>query len=155
MGMKVNFSNEEANSTPREIPPSGEYHCKIVEIKDRDVQPGSLHAGKPFWNIRFVIQNGKYADNSIFANVMLFTGKDGTLGSLSQLLKALGYDIQPGDFELPENEEIIGKDINVKGNKLPAGFSQKAKKELPERFNVTGYKTANTAVKAGTSNLLP
>jgi hypothetical protein len=155
MGLKVNFSKDEAESKAREIVPSGEYHCKVVEVEQKDVKPPSLNVGKPYWAVQFVIQTDKYAGNRLFANIMLFEGKDGTLGSLSQFLKALGYDVTPGEFELPEADDLIGRDLNVKGNKIPAGFNKKAGRDLPERFNVTGYKPANVTVKTGNSSLLP
>lgn len=153
--MKVNFSKDEAESAPREVLPTGEYHCKVVEIDTREVKPPSENAGKPFWNVQFVVQAGKYSGQRIYSNIMLFEGKDGTLGSLAQFLKALGYDILPGEFDLPSEESFIGKDINVRGSKLPAGFNQKAKRDLPERFNVNGYKPANVVVKQSNSHLLP
>lgn len=155
MGLKVNFSKDEAESAPREVLPTGEYHCKIVEIETRDVKPTSPNAGKPFWNVKFVVQSDKYAGQSIYSNIMLFEGKEGTLGSLSQFLKALGYEIIPGEFELPEEDSLIGRDINVKGVKLPAGYNAKAKRDLPERFNVNGYKPASVVTKAGDTQFLP
>ena len=156
MGLKVNFSKDEAESKAREVVPSGEYHCKVVEIELREVKPGTENVGKPYWAVQFVIQSDKYAGNRLYANIMLFEGKDGTLGSLSQFLKAMGYDVMPGEFELPDADDLMGRDINVKGNKIPAGFNRKAQRDLPERFNVTGYKPANVSVKtSGNSSLLP
>ncbi len=155
MGLKVNFSQDEAESTAREVPPSGEYHCNIVEMETREVKPGSLNAGKPFWNIQFVIQTGPFAGNRLFSNVMLFEGKDGTLGSLAQLLKSLGYEVSAGEFELPEPDDLIGRDINVKGIKKLAGFDKKAQRDLPDRFQVTGYKASDAKAKTGSSQFLP
>ncbi len=155
MGLKVNFSKDEAESNAREVLPTGEYHTKIVEIETREVKPDSTNAGKPFWNVQFVVQTDKYAGNRIYSNIMLFEGKNGTLASLSQFLKALGYDITPGEFELPSEDDLIGRDINVRGTKIPAGYNKKAQKDLPERFNVNGYKPANVVVKQGNSQLLP
>lgn len=155
MGLKVNFSQDEAESTAREVVPSGEYHAKITEIETREVNPGSKNAGKPYWNVQFVIQTGPYNGNRIYSNIMLFTGKDGTLGSLSQFLKALGYNVQAGEFELPEPDELISKDINVRGRKLLAGYDRKAQRDLPDRFQVTGYKSANVSPVSGDSSRLP
>lgn len=156
MGLKVNFSQNEAESKARDIPPSGEYHCKVTEIETREVKPGSKNVGKPYWNVKFVIQTGNYAGSPLFSNIMLFEGDDGTLGSLAQFLKALNFDVQAGEMELPEPDDLIGRDINVKGTKLGAGYDKKAQRELNERFNVRGYKAANVATKASASNsLLP
>lgn len=153
MGLKVNFSQDEAESTAREVVPSGEYACKIVEVQDRDVKPGSLNVGKPYWNVRFVVQDGPYAGSSLYGNIMLFEGKDGTLSTLSQFLKALGFEVKPGDFELPENDDLVSRDINVRGTKYPAGTVKG--KDLPERFQIKGYKTSGVVEKSGSSSLLP
>ena len=156
MGLKVNFSQNEAESTVREVPVSGEYHCKISEIEHREVKPGSKNVGKPYWNIKFVIQGPeKYTGTGVYSNIMLFEGEDGTLGSLAQFLKALNFDVSAGEMELPEPDDIIGKDVNVKGTKLLAGFDKKSQRDLPDRFQIRGYKKADVAVKAGNSTLLP
>lgn len=155
MGLKVNFSQNEAESVVREVPPSGEYHCKITDIEYKEVKPGSKNVGKPYWNVKFTIQSEKYAGSILFSNIMLFEGDDGTLGSLAQFLKALDFDVQAGEFELPEPDDLIGRDINVKGNKQLAGFDKKANRDLPDRFNIRGYKNANVSVKSGNSTLLP
>lgn len=155
MGLKVNFSQNEAESTVREVPPSGEYHCKITEVETREVKPGSKNVGKPYWNIKFVVQSDKYTGSTLFSNIMLFEGEDGTLGSLSQFLKALGHDVQAGEFELPEPDDLIGSDINVKGTKLLAGFDKKSQRDLPDRFTIRGYKKADVSVKTGNSSFLP
>lgn len=157
MGMKVNFSSNEAESQVREIPPSGEYWCKVTEIETKEVKPGSKNVGKPYWNVQFVVQDPeKYSGSRLYSNIMLFSGEDGTLGSLAQFLKATGFDVTAGEMELPEPEDLIGRDINVRGSKLPAGFDKKAQRDLPERFQVRGYKTSGKGVKtAANSSLLP
>lgn len=154
--LKVNFSKNEAESQVREIAPSGEYHCKITEIESKTVNPSSKNAGKPYWNIKFNIQDPTQAHFApLYSNIMLFEGEDGTLGSLAQFLKALGYDVTAGEFDLPEEDELMGRDINVKGVKKQAGYDRKAGKDLNERFQVNGYKPANTKVKTGNTSLLP
>lgn len=156
MGLKVNFSKDEAESKAREVIPTGEYTCNIAEIELREVKPGSPNVGKPFWNVQFVVDEGDYAGNRVFANIMLFEGKDGTLGQLSQFLKALGYDVTPGEFELPEADDLIGKALNVRGVKKGAGYDKKAGRDLNERWQVSGYKPAKTVTaKTGNTSLLP
>lgn len=156
-GLKVNFSQNEAEAQVREIPPSGSYLCNLVDIKLTEVKPGSENAGKPYWNIRYVVQDGRYSNTSIFTNVMLFsTTKDGTLAQLSQLLKALGYTITPGEFELPDPEELQGKQLMVTGRKVPAGTAKDGR-DYNEQFRVTGYKAvdAGSKMSSGGSSLLP
>lgn len=156
MGLKVNFSKNEAASEPRSIvvPITGEYPCRVVDIVFKTVNPGSKNVGKPYWNVKFIIQGGTYADASIFSNIMLFEGEDGTLGSLAQFLKALGYDVSEGEFELPEPDELIGKELNIFGRKL-TGPDKKTGRDLPDRFQISSYKKSNVAVKTGEASLLP
>lgn len=153
MGLKVNFSRQEAESSVRQIPPSGEYHCKVFEIETREVKPGSVHVGKPYWHVQFVIQGGPYVNNRVMSNIMLFAGKDGTLSSLAQFLRAMGYEVSEGEFELPDPNDVIGKDLNVIGTKLLAGYDKKAQKELPDRFQVRGYTKPNVTGRPGNSML--
>lgn len=152
MGLKVNFSKQEAASTAREVPPSGEYACKIFEVETRQVNPTSPNAGKPYWNIQFVIQSGPYASNRLISNIMLFAGKDGTLSSLAQFLKALGYDVSEGEFELPDPNDLIGRDVNVVGVKRLAGKDAKSGRDLPDRFNPTGYKSGGAVSRSSNSS---
>lgn len=155
MGLKVNFSKQEAESSVRQVVPSGEYNCKVFEIETREVKPGSPHVGKPYWHVQFVIHTGPYASNRLISNIMLFAGKDGTLSSLAQFLRALGFEVSEGEFELPDPNDIIGKDINVVGTKRLAGIDKKTNRELPDRFEVRGYKKATVTTAANNSQVLP
>lgn len=158
MGLKVNFSQEEANSKAREVLPTGEYLVSVVDVETKVVNPGSTNAGKPYWNIRFVVQEGKYEGNSAFSNIMLFsTDKPGTLSTLSQFLKSLGYEISTGEFELPEDEEIQGRALIIVGRKYPAGLDRRSGKDLPDRFQVNGYRSVNggAAPKTANASMLP
>lgn len=159
MGLKVNFTQTEAASEARsvEVLPAGEYHCNIVSVEVRTVNPSSPNAGKPFWNMRFVVQDGKYEGSTVFANVMLFEGKDGTLGLLAQLMKSLGHNVNAGEFELPEGEDLEGKSVTVVGYKQAAKKNPKTGEMQAERFNVSGFRTwdGNSAPKSGNNSLLP
>lgn len=150
--LKVNFSSEEAASTVREVPPSGEYTVNITDGKVREVKPGRKNVGKRYWQLTFVIQEGPYAGTSLMASVMLF---DEALYSLSQLLKALDYNINAGEFVVPELDELIGQTVNVRGYKMPPRTVDG--QELSERFEIKGYKKANVVKSASSaaSTLLP
>lgn len=138
MGMKVNFTEQEAESKVYDVPPSGEYLCYIRSIELKSVKPGGENAGKPYWFIQFRVAEGPYQNSSLISNVMLFQGKPGTLSSLSQLMKALGFPIEAGEFELPDPEEIQGRQVLVRGTKKKA--ETKDGRELQERFQISGYK---------------
>jgi hypothetical protein len=150
--LKVNFTDEEANSKPREVPPSGEYVCSIVDGEVATVKPGKPNTGKPFWKLRFVVQDGTYAGTSLRATVMLF---DGALYQFSQLMRALDFDVNSGEFEVPTLDKIVGQQVIVKGFKRPPSMGDDGR-ELPERFEVKVYKKATQgSKKSGNSALLP
>lgn len=150
--LKVNFTDQESSSSVREIPPSGEYLVAITDGEIKEVKPGRKNTGKPFWQLKLVIQDGAYAGATLISSVMLF---DGALYSLAQLMKALGRDINSGDFVVPSLDEIIGQNVNVKGYKRPAQ-SMPDGTELNERFEIKGFKTpTRSGVKSGDSSLLP
>jgi hypothetical protein len=150
--LKVNFTDEEAGSKVREIPPTGEYLVAITDGEIKEVKPGRKNTGKPFWQLRLVIQDGAYAGTTLISSVMLF---DGALYSFSQLMKALDYDVNTGDFKVPDLDDIIGKNVNVRGNKMPAK-SLPDGTDLSERFEVKGFKPpARKDAKVGDSSLLP
>ena len=149
--LKVNFTSEEASSRVREVPPSGEYLVNITDGKHKEVKPGKANVGKPFWQLTLVIQDGAYAGTSLLSSVMLF---DGALYSFAQLMTALGYNVQGGDFVVPPLTELIGKSVVVKGYKKPATTLPDGS-DLAERFEVKGFKASNVKIKTGDSSLLP
>jgi hypothetical protein len=152
MNLRVNLSSKEAESTSIDVLPSGKYVCNIVEGSVEEVKPGKKNVGKPYWKLRFVIQDGKYAGRSIYSTVMLF---DGALYSLSQLLKSLGYDVNPGSLVVPDVDEIIGKSVMVRGQKKPATTDPESGRDIPERFEVKGYQMSSSVEKTGDSSILP
>lgn len=149
--LKVNFTTEEASSKVREVPPSGEYLVNITDGKMKEVKPGKPNVGKPFWQLTLVIQEGAYAGTSLLSSVMLF---DGALYSFAQLMRALGYDLNAGDFAVPPLEKLLGASVIVKGYKKPATTLPDGT-ELSERFEVKGFKPAGVKTKSGDSSLLP
>src|SRR6185503_1735600 len=148
----VNISSQEAESTSLDVLPSGKYLCNIVEGSVEEVKPGKKNVGKPYWKLRFVVQEGKFAGRSIYGTVMLF---EGALYSLSQIMKALGYDVTAGDITVPDVEELEGKTIVVRGQKKPASTDPDTGRDMPERFEVKGYQPAGVTQKTGDTSILP
>lgn len=151
--LKVNFTSEEAGSVAREIPPTGEYVVNITDGEIKYVKPGRKNVGKPFWQIRMVIQEGAYAGTTLMSSVMLF---DTALYNFAQLMKSLGYDINAGDFVVPDIDKLFGETVIAKGTKQPPKTLLDGT-DLPERFEVKGFKPfkAGTKPKSGSSSLLP
>lgn len=149
--LKVNLTEQEATSQVRDIPPSGEYVCNIVDGKEDIVKPNKKNSGKPYWKMKYVVQEGAYAGSTLSATVMLF---EGALYSFSQLMKALGYEVNVGGLVVPEVDTLLGKTVIVKGYKRPPSTNAEGQ-DLPERFEVRGYKPARMKTKTGDTSLLP
>jgi hypothetical protein len=163
-GLRVNFSGDEASSEARsaELLPRGDYYTRLTDIDYREVREGK-NEGKPYWNLEFTIQSGPYEDRKVWTNCMLF---EPALYTLAQLLKACGYDIEEGEFEVPDPDELIGREmvavVSVKGKSK----NKQTGEEYEPRNEVKGIKKydANTfkqpvasagGKSSGKSNLLP
>jgi hypothetical protein len=109
--LRVNFSDKEAGSEAFDFDPipSGKYHCKITEITNKE-STSEKNNGKPYWNVELIIQDGKFVDRKLWANVMLF---DGALYSLSQLLKATGNAKALDTGKVPPAESFISQDVII------------------------------------------
>lgn len=162
-GLRVNFSSDEAKSEARsaELLPRGDYHVALTDIEYREVREGK-NADKPYWNLEFTIQSGPHENRKVWTNCMLFAP---ALYTFAQLMKACGYDVEAGEFEVPDPDELIGKImvavVTVKGKSK----NKETGEEYEARNEVRGIKAydANTfkqpssgaAAKAGKSSLLP
>jgi hypothetical protein len=109
-GLRVNFSDKEATSAALDPIPRGEYHVKITDIETR-YSKSEKNNGKPYWAIEFTVQEGPYSDRKVWTNCMLF---EGALYTLSQLMKSLGYNVEEGEFQLPDPDDLITRDVMVK-----------------------------------------
>jgi hypothetical protein len=149
-GLRVNFSSKEATSEAREPMPAGKYHVKITDIDPRESQ-SEKNFGKPYWAIEFTVQEGPYSDRKAWTNCMLF---DGALYTLSQLMKSTGYDVDEGDFEVPDSDELIGRDVVVRLIKKAATDEYDARNEVK---GISAWDDqAASGTSAGKSNsLLP
>lgn len=162
MALRLNLSDNEAKSTAREftVLPTGTYICNIVEIKQEEVKPGSQNAGKPYWNVLFVVDQGsEYDGRRIYTNLMLF---EGAAFLVKQLVEVLFPEMLEGNqLTIPDADAFIGKQVAVVGRKFAAGSSIKRGGKIvgtrdTDEFSVAGFKAAGTVVKkTGDSSLLP
>jgi hypothetical protein len=117
-GIYVNFSDDEANSESRDIEPlpSGGYLVVIDECELAECGPNSKNPGKPYYKLRFNVvadkRGGTFVDRKCWANAMLFSP---ALFTIVHLLKALGMNVTPGEFEIPEADWFVGKTLMIKG----------------------------------------
>jgi hypothetical protein len=160
MGIKVILSKEEASSKVLEPIPSGYYKVAITDVELRESK-SLKNAGKPYYAIEHTVQEGDHEGRKVFSNVMLFAG---ALYSLNQLLNGLGIDTEAGEIEVPEPEELLGRELWAKVKITPARKVKDEKtgemKEYEPRNDIAGYKSLtagapNANVKPGSSSLLP
>lgn len=163
-GLRVNFSEKEASSEARsaELLPRGDYHVRLTEIEYREVSQGD-NQGKPYWNLEFTIQSGAYENRRVWTNCMLF---EPALYTFAQLMKACGFDVSAGEFEVPEPEELEGREmvavvaIKGKSKNKQTGEEYDSRNEVKgiRAYDASTFKqpVASAAGKSsGKSNLLP
>ena len=161
-GLRVNFSEKEASSEARsaELLPRGDYHVCLTDIEYREVREGK-NAEKPYWNLEFTIQSGPHENRKVWTNCMLF---EPALYTFAQLMKACGYDIEAGEFDVPDPDELVGTELVAVVKVKPKSKNKQTGEEYEARNEVDGIKAydANTfkqpvaAAKAsGKSTLLP
>jgi hypothetical protein len=166
MGIKVVLSNEEAKSTVLEPVPLGWYKVTLSDIELKEVRnapaPGKKdNRGKPFYSIEATINEPEaYEGRKVFTNAMLF---EGALYTISQIMKAMGIDVEAGEVEVPDIEELLGQEFMAKVK--ITGARKVGEKEYEARNDITGWKAigeqdvkvaaAGAATSKGGSSLLP
>ena len=91
---------------------------------------------------------------------MLF---EGALYTISQIMKAMGIDVEAGEVEVPDIEELLGQEFMAKVK--ITGARKVGEKEYEARNDITGWKAigeqdvkvaaAGAATSKGGSSLLP
>lgn len=140
-GLRVNFSEKEAASAPREVLPRGKYHVKITDVELR-FSKSEKNNGKPYWAVEFTVQEGPHAERKIWTNAMLF---EGALYTFSQLMKALGFDVSSGEFTVPDPNTLIGQDVVVRLKIVPP------EGQYDEKNEVSGIEAFGKDTKPGAS----
>ena len=90
--------------------PAGKYQATIFDVKLEEVRSGE-NAGKPRFNIQFRLTGEGVENRRVFSLVPLYVAKD--FWKAQSFFKALGYDIEAGDFTVPEVNELLGKPLGV------------------------------------------
>jgi hypothetical protein len=106
-GFTVNMSDKEASSEIREyeVLPSGYYRVKIDEVDLEEVKAGK-NKGKPMFNFKLIIQDGPYAERSLYNRACLW---EGALYTISQALQAQGLDPKSG--RIPPARWWVGREM--------------------------------------------
>lgn len=156
-GLRINLTQEEANAEVKvyEVPPTGKYLVNIVDIEEKKCGLESKNPGKPYWKTRFVIDEGKYAGQSIFTNIMLFS--PATFLILPLVKSLFPHMIDGLVLDIPDASALIGKQVLLVGRKWNENTKRKngSVREYAE-FQVTGFLPAENAQKTTTEpDLLP
>lgn len=159
MTFKLNMTDDEANSKDYELPPTGNYVCRITDISLEEVKKAGPNFGKPFWKMTLTVDEGQYAGTPIFAIVMLF---DGALYTVRQLCEAVhpeyvdGNNINMPSLEngMPDPDPWMGQVVNIKGTKFIAG-SKRNNGDFREydEFKIRFKKPVTGGNKSGVSGL--
>lgn len=162
--LRVNFSDQEASSEAFSMDPvpTGKYNVAITDIEVR-FSKSEKNNGKPYWSVEMTVQDGKYEGRKFWGNVMLF---EGALFSLSQLLKATGFEdrVTPGSKtygKIPAGDELQGKNLTINVQKVRDTYREQQNGDGEKQFKneVKGYlkaggATVGTATSGGGS-LMP
>jgi hypothetical protein len=146
--LRVNFSQAEAEAESLPDLPAGRYLVAITEVKIKR-STSVKNPGKPYYNLTYTIQEGKYKNRKLYDNVMLF---DGALYSYTQLAKALGNSVTAGNSNVLQPQDLMGSIFVAKVVMSPA------KGEYAARNEVKGYFPAKIGVgstSAGSNSLEP
>lgn len=147
MGIKVNMTDKEASSAPRELLPVGKYKVAVTDGELKQSK-SAKNNGKPFYALELTVNEGDYDGRKIWTNVMMF---EGALYSVVQMLKALGVEFTSGgnfqvpgheENELPELEWFIGQEFVVSVVKTEAKKDKETGKEYPERNDIKSWMSA-------------
>lgn len=90
--------------------PAGKYSANIFDLKLEEVRSGE-NAGKPRFNVQFKLSGAGVDNRRVFSYVPLYVAKD--FWKSKAFFDALGYDIEAGDFTVPEVAELLGKELTV------------------------------------------
>jgi|SRR5687768_1700281 len=160
MGIKVVVSQKESESKVLEPIPSGWYKVTISDVELRESK-SAKNAGKPYYAIEHTVAEGDHEGRKVFSNVMLF---EGALYSAVQLMAAItGKQPDEGEMEVPDADELVGKDLWAKVKITPERTvtdENGEKKTYEKRNEVAGYKSLAAGApggnaKPGNSSLLP
>lgn len=129
----INISNEDLQSTNSgsyDPLPKGTYATTIYSLETTPVKNGD-NAGKPQLKVQLRVSEGQYENRRLFTYVPLYTGK--AFWKTKAFFEALGYDLSAGNFQVPDNADLLGKPIAAKVTVVPNGVSGE------DENNVAGF----------------
>ena len=112
--ININISNDDLASTSSgsyDPIPKGTYATTIYTAEVVLVKNGE-NAGKPQLKIQLRVSEGQFENRRLFTFIPLYTGK--AFWKTKAFFEALGYDLEAGNFQVPANEELLGKSVGAK-----------------------------------------
>src|SRR3954469_6360100 len=148
----IDLSDNEAASAPLVPVPTNIYHlvCTDGELKE---SKSANNPGKPMYNLEFTIQDGEHAGRKLWTIACLWAGAAFTI---VQIGKAMGRNVEPGQFKGPPVSEIIG--THFEARVIKKGPSKgKDGQEYDEKNEIKWFKEWNGKVPASKEeeNYLP
>jgi hypothetical protein len=111
--LRVDFSSKEASSEAREFDalPRGFYPVYIEQVSISKCGPNAKpeNRGKPFYNLQLRVDgDGDFWANNrvLFDSAMLFSG---ALYTITQIMKAMGIEVDEGNNRIPSPDELEGQ----------------------------------------------
>lgn len=162
MGIKVNVSGKEASSQILTPIPAGWYKLTISDCDLKQVtnapQPGKKdNRGEAYYALEFTVAEGEYEGRKVYSNAMLFAG---ALYTIVQLMKGLGMEVNEGELEIPEPEDLLGGQVwalvKVQGERKVGDKTYDARNDIKGfRAKDEGDPDTTTQAAAKTTSLLP
>ena len=98
MGLKLNLGDvQDANF---EDLPRGDYHLRLVDGEERETSKDSQHPENPYWNLEFVVQDGKYEGRRMWINAMLPPYSPFTLKNLLRASGKVSDEALEGELDV-------------------------------------------------------
>lgn len=122
MGINVNVTKKESETRDFDDLPVGKFQMIISECELRESKSAN-NKGKPMYNFKFqVVTTGNenhdaYEGKPCWTNACLW---DGALYTIVGIMKALGYEVEAGELEIPDPDEFIDKELIVRIGRTPA-----------------------------------
>lgn len=106
----LNLTDDDLTEQKFTPAPAGWYPVEIEEIETRESK-SAKNPGKPFYSIKFKSVDEDRFKGRFFDNVMLWQGAHYDIVAIG---KALGLIESAGDFSIPTEDELLGKELEVR-----------------------------------------
>jgi len=148
MGIQVNVSKKESEAGNLVMLPRGWYKVTISDVALKESK-SEKNNGKPMYAMEFTVNEpAEFEGRKVFTNACLW---DGALYTIIAILKGLGYEVDEGELEIPEGDDLIGGELMARITITPP--RKVGDKEYDERNDIKSFATlAEQQVKVGSQS---